>query len=398
MTEIFNSFLFKLKREPPFAAAVLTVVIFTVPVLISIVTRGIILLPSGYTSGITVEPIYGLIALIINIILLFIFGTAPVFDAGFQHIVAPNWVRKLLIYFYIGLTFVSFYIINAKLNLISSLIEDPILTMLKVGGDLGEENVLRYYFYGIGGCIGFALVQKDDGIFIRAISFICMVSIVLFYFFLGRRETSIMTLCFLFLLKREKISRKYIFIIGLVVIAMIVFVLSIRAGDDNGSMLSTNSEELSSVGYSSYVIQKTSPDVIKSLTEVSLLRIYLIPTSISEAFIKTESGYSDPGAPVLGIAGVTYMYGFVIPFITVLIFGTFFRTISREFQKKKTPIIKLLLIYVVFRSFNLFRNGELPLVTLDMIKFFILISPAIFLKFSAKPIQVALEEDTNIST
>jgi hypothetical protein len=377
-----NSFLLKLKLEPPFAAAVLTVFIFTVPVLVSIINRGIILLPAGYTSSLIVEPVYGLFALLINIALLWLFGMAPVFKAGFQSIVTPDIVRKVMIYGYIAVTFISFYIINAKLNFISSLIEDPVLTILRVGGKLGEENLLRYYFYGISGCIGFSLVSRQDGFFLRSVSFICMISIVLFYFFLGRREISIMTLCFLFLLKSQKVSRTQLIIIGAFVTAIIVFVLSLRAGDDNGSMFSTNSEELSSVAYSCYVIQKTTPNITGSLAGATLLRAYLNPLGISEEFIRSDSGYNEPGSPVLGIAGITYMYGFIIPFISVIVFGSFFRTVSREFQKKKSPVIKLLLIYVVFRSFNLFRNGEFPVVTLDMIKFFVLISPAIFLKFT----------------
>jgi hypothetical protein len=197
-----------------------------------------------------------------------------------------------------------------------------------------------------------------------------------------------MTLCILFVLKRDKISRGYLIIVGVFIVAIIVSILSLRYGDDNGSMLSTNSEELSPVAYSAYIIQKTTPDIIGSFTQATLLRPYLVPSDISVAFFKADSGFNDPATPVLGIAGVTYMYGFIIPFLTVFLFGSFFRTVSREFQKKKSPAIKLLLIYVVFRAFNLFRNGEFPVVTIDTIKFFILMIPALYLKFEDK--QVAL--------
>jgi hypothetical protein len=387
MAEIFSSFLLKLRREPPFAAAFFTILIFTCPVVISIITTGVIALPGGYTSGTAVEPIYGFAALIINIVLLFVFGTAPVFKANFQSILAPDFLRKILIYAYIALTFFSFYVINVKLNFLNSLLEDPITTMLKVGGDLGEENLLHYYFYGISGCIAFALVRKDDGFFIKAVCFICMLIIVLFYFFIGRREVCIMALCFLFFLKRDKISRISIIVVGVFIIAVIVFVLTLRTGDDSGSMFSTSSEELSPVAYSAYVIQKTTPDIIKSFTGATLLRAYLFPSGIAVSFFKSDSGYSDPATPVLGIAGITYMYGFIIPFFNVFVFGSFFRTVSREFQKKKTPVMKLLLIYVVFRAFNLFRNGEFAVVTLDMIKFFILLLPAIYLKFKNNQVE-----------
>lgn len=391
MTTVFQSFLQKLRDEPPFTAAVFTVFMFTCPVFISIALYGEILLPSGYTSLLTVEPIYGLYALIINFTLLYIFGTAPVLNAGFHSILSPNYLRKILIWFYLAITFASIFIINKKLDFFNSLIDDPVITMLKVGGSLGEENLLRYYFYGIAGCIGFALVKKDDDRITRLTSTACMILIVLFYFLLGRREISVMTLCFLSLVKRDKINKVYIFIIGVFVIAMLVFILSLRTGSDSSGMLSTNSEELSTIAYSSYVIQQTSPDIIKSFTEATLLRAYILPSGISEAFIKNQSGYSDPGAPVLGIAGVTYMYGFIIPFITVLIFGTVFRTIAFGFKKKRSPVLKLLLIYIVFRSFNLFRNGEFPIVTLDTIKFFILISPAIFLKFQSDDLKKSSE-------
>jgi hypothetical protein len=381
MKQVFYTFLQKCKREPPFAAACLTIFIFTCPVLVSIITTGEILLPSGYTRETVVPPIYGLAAIAINVILLFILGTAPIFNARFQSIVTPDFFRKLLICIYVGLTFYSLYVMNAKLDLINSLIEDPIVTMLKVGGDLGDDNLLHYFYYGMSGCIAFALVKNDDGIFLRLASYTCMVAIVLFYFFIGRREVCVMALVILFLLRAKRISRTAILITGAFIIGVIVFVLSLRSGDDSGSMFSTNSEELSPVAYSSYVIQKTSPDIAGSFTNATFLRAYLNPLDISTEFFKDNSGYSDPATPVLSIAGITYMYGFIIPFLTVLIFGSFFRTVCNEFQKKKTPIIKLLLIYVVFRAFNLFRNGEFAVVEMDTIKFLVLLLPAIYLKF-----------------
>ncbi len=381
MKRVFYTFLQKCKREPPFAAACLTIFIFTCPVLVSIITTGAILLPSGYTSETVVPPVYGFAAMAINLILLFILGTAPIFNARFQSIVTPDFFRKVLIYIYIGLTFYSLYVINAKLDFINSLIADPIVTMLKVGGDLGEDNLLHYFYYGMSGCIAFALVKNDDGIFLRVASYVCMVAIVLFYFFIGRREVCVMALCILFLLRAKRISRTAVLITGAFIVGVIVFVLSLRAGDNNGSMFATNSEELSPVAYSSYVIQKTSPDVAGSFTNATFLRAYLNPLGISVEFFKGNSGYSDPATPVLSIAGITYMYGFIVPFLTVLIFGSFFRTVCNEFQKKKTPIIKLLLIYAVFRAFNLFRNGEFAVVEMDTIKFFVLLLPALYLKF-----------------
>ena len=384
MKRVWYTFLQKCKREPPFAAACLTVFVFTCPVLISIVTRGVIVLPSGYTAETVVQPIYGIAALAVNLILLFILGAAPIFDARFQSIVTPDFFRKMLICIYIGLTFYSLYIINAKLDFINSLIADPLVTMIKVGGELGDENLLHYYFYGISGCVAFALVQRNDGVFLRFISFVCMVAIVLFYFFIGRREVCVMALCILFLLKAKRISRTAVIITGAFIVGIIVFVLSLRAGDDSGSMFSTNSEELSPIAYSSYVVQKASPDIMGSFVNATFLRAYLNPLDISVEFFKNNSGYNDPGTPVLGIAGVTYMYGFIIPFLTVLIFGSFFRTVSSEFQRKKSPVIKLLLIYVVFRAFNLFRNGEFPVVTMDTIKFLVLLLPALYLKFGNK--------------
>jgi hypothetical protein len=381
MKRVFYTFLQKCKREPPFAAACLTIFIFTCPVLVSIITTGAILLPSGYTSETVVPPVYGFAAMAINLILLFILGTAPIFNARFQSIVTPDFFRKVLIYIYISLTFYSLYVINAKLDFINSLIADPIVTMLKVGGDLGEDNLLHYFYYGMSGCIAFALVKNDDGIFLRVASYVCMVAIVLFYFFIGRREVCVMALCILFLLRAKRISRTAVLITGAFIVGVIVFVLSLRAGDNNGSMFATNSEELSPVAYSSYVIQKTSPDVAGSFTNATFLRAYLNPLDISVEFFKGNSGYSDPATPVLSIAGITYMYGFIVPFLTVLIFGSFFRTVCNEFQKKKTPIIKLLLIYTVFRAFNLFRNGEFAVVEMDTIKFFVLLLPALYLKF-----------------
>jgi preprotein translocase subunit SecG len=384
MKAILHSFLLKLKRQPPFAAAFLTIFIYTCPVLVSIITAGSILLPSGYTSTLVVKPIYGIIAILIDVILLSIFGFTPIFKTHFLSIITPDFVRKLLIYGYMLLTFVSLYIINAKLDFINSLLADPVITMLKAGASLGDGNLLRYFFYGISGCIAFALIKKDDSFFLRSLGFICMLSIVLFYFFIGRREICVMAICILFFLKREKISSAYMLIIGIVIAAVLVFVLSLRSGDDSGSMFSTNSEELSPVAYSAYIVQKTTPDVLGSFTGATILRAYLIPNDISVAFFMTDAGYSDPATPVLGIGGITYMYGFIIPFITVFILGCFCNTVSFEYQKTKSAVIKLLLIYLVFRAFNLFRTGEFPLVTLDTLKFFILMLPALYLRFESK--------------
>jgi hypothetical protein len=282
------------------------------------------------------------------------------------------------------ITWISFAIINAKLNFLSSLLSDPLVTMLNVGGGLVEEKLLKSFFFGIAGCLGFALIKKSDSLLLRFSGFFTMLTIALFYFFVGRREISLMTLCFLLMVKREKISRVYLMIIGGLLVTILIFVLSVRISMQNNTdpLYATDSEELSPIAYSAYVIQHSTPSIGRSFTEVTPLRAKLFRTTISAAYIKTQTGYNDVANPVLGIGGVTYMYGLIVPAIMILTIGVFSRSVTNEYKQKKTPIIKLLLIYMTFKAVNLFRNGEFPIVMIDVILFFILSVPALYLTFT----------------
>jgi hypothetical protein len=384
---IFNKGLFqKIRTEPPVAAAFVTIAFFSLPVLFSLVTTGFIQLPAGYTYTKSVQPVFGLLAIVVDLALVYLFSKSPVVKLYFHSIVTPDFVRKLLIVSYIAITWFSLYTINAKLDFINSLLDDPLITMLKVGTDIVEENLLRSFFLGISGCIAFALIRSDDGIVLRAAGLFTAIAIVIFYFFIGRREISLMTLCFLLLTKRDKIGKGYAIAVGAVLIAILVVVLSLRVSmqDNSDPLYATDSEELSTVGYSAYVVQSATPDIIGSFTQVTPLRAYLYPTTISAAYIKSQTGYSDTAAPVLGIGGVTYMYGFIIPVIMLMMMGCFFRSVTNEFKSKHTPALKLLLIFVTFKAFNFFRNGEFPIVIMDTIKFFLLALPAFYLNFKQR--------------
>ncbi|MEO3408419.1 hypothetical protein AAFN85_31175 [Mucilaginibacter sp. CAU 1740] len=376
----------KIYSEPPLAAAAVTILFFSLPVIIAIFTRGYILLPAGYTYTLKVYPIYGIAAIVLDLLLIYFFSVSPVIRLRFHSVLTPDVVRILLVLFYLLITWTSFYIINAKLNFVSSLLSDPLATMLNVGGGLVEEKLLKSFFFGISGCLGFALIKDSDSLLLRFSGFMTMLTIALFYFFVGRREISLMTLCFLLMVKREKISRLYLIIIGGLLATILIFVLSVRISMQNNTdpLYATDSEELSPVAYSAYVIQHATPSITRSFTEVTPLRAKLFRTTISAAYIKSQTGYNDVANPVLGIGGVIYMYGFIVPAVMVLIVGAFSRSIAGEYRRKKSPVLKLLLIYMTFKTVNLFRNGEIPIVMIDVILFFILSIPALYLTFTPK--------------
>jgi len=384
MVKAIESLWYKIKTEPPLLVSVLTILFFSLPVIISILTSGRVVLPSGFTYKSGVGAFYGSVAIAIDLFLLYFFSISPVLRLNFHSIITPDVIRKFFILFYIAITWVSFYIIDARLDFVHSLLDDPITTMLNVGSSLIEEKLLASFFFGISGCISFALTRKDDGILLRAASFITMLAIVLFYFFVGRREISLMTLCFFLLSKREKINRSYLIIVGVIAVAIFITVLSLRLSmqDNNDPLYATNSEELSPVAYSAYVIAHTLPNIPASFTEVTPLRSKLFPTTISAAYMKAQSGYSDDASPVLGIAGVTYMYGFIVPVILLIMVGIVVRSVTYEFKRHKTAVLRMLLIFVSFKAVNLFRNGEFPIVMIDILLFFILCLPILYLNFS----------------
>jgi len=384
----FENIWYKIKTEPPITVAVITIVFFSLPVIISILTNGNILLPSGFTYTIIVGPFYGIAAIMIDLLLIYLFSMSPVIKLNFHSIITPDVVRKFFIVFYMVITWFSFYIINAKLNFFSSLLEDPVMTMLSVGGNLVEEKLLASFFFGISGCIGFALTRKDDGFLLRLASFITMLAIVIFYFFVGRREISLMTLCFMLLSKREKINRTYLIVVGVLSALILITVLSLRLSvqDNDDPLYATNSEELSPVAYSAYVIEHNTPNIIASFTEVTPLRSKLFPTTISAAYMKAQTGYNEDSSPVLGIGGVTYIYGFVVPIIMLLMVGIMTRSVTSEFKLHKTPVLRMLLIFMSFKAINLFRNGEFPIVMIDILLFFILCMPVLYLDFPTRHI------------
>lgn len=372
-----------IKAEPPIAAAIGVIVFFSLPVLISIAARGYILLPQGFTYTINVPAIYGLIAIGIDVLLIFLFAVSPVVKFGFHSIISPGWLRVAFIWFYILLSWTSFFIINAKLNFFSSLIENPLLTMLSLGSELVENKLLAPFFFGISGCISYALISKTDSFFLKATCYFTMIFIAVFYFFVGRREISLMTLCFFLLVRKERLSPRYLASVGAISFAILIFVLALRLDvqDNSEPLYATDSEELSPVAYSAYVIQNTSPDIVNSFVEVSPIRSKLVPNTISAAFLIKQTGYDDIANPVLGIAGVTYMYAFIIPAIELLLIGCVARSVNYAYRIKKTPILKLLLIYMVFKTVNIFRNGEFPIVMIDVLLFFVLALPAACLNF-----------------
>lgn len=374
----------KLKNEPPVAAAGLTIAVFSLPVLFSICTKGYLLLPPGYTYTLKVNPIFGVISIAIDVFLVYIFSISPMVKMGFHSLKAPDVFRKLLIVIYMSVSWASFYIFNAKLSFISSLLSDPAATMLSVGGDMVEQKLLASFFFGMSGCIGYALLNNTDGILLRISTYFTMFIIVLFYFFIGRREISLMTLCFFLLTRKRTISRTYLVVVGFITATILISILTLRLSfqDNNQSMFAADSEELSPIAYSSYIIANKTPDFFRSFTEVTPVRMHLLHTTIASAFVKNETGYNnDANNPVLGIGGITYMYGVIIPVIMLIILGMLVRSVNNEFIQKKTPILKLLVIYLTFKSFNLFRNGEFPVTSIDIILFIVLCLPALYLSF-----------------
>lgn len=374
----------KIKREPPLAAAFLTISVFSVPVIISIVTKGYLLLPGGYTYTLIVNPLFGLAAILLNLLLLYIFSISPILKLRFHSLITPHYVRKFVILCYVGISWLCFYVFNAKLNFISSLISDPAATMLSVGGDMVEQKLLASFFFGMSGCIGYALLDKRDGLLLKTVVYATMLTIVLFYFFIGRREICLMTLCFFLLARKSNISRGYLVVVGSITGVILVSILALRLSlqDNDQAMFASDSEELSPMAYSAYIIQHNTPDIPGSFVGVTPVRMHILKTTIASAYVQNQTGWKDDANnPVLGIGGITYMYGFVVPVLMLLVLGIIIRSVTNEFRQKKTPILKLLVIYMTFKTFNLFRNGEFPLTSIDIVLFLILCLPALFLTF-----------------
>ncbi len=388
--EIGRNLFLKFRNEPPLAAALLTICLFSVPVLISIFTRGYVLLPSGYTYSLIVNPIFGILAILLSFLLLFIFSYSPLIQLRFHSIFCPHIIRILLIFFYIGISWASFYVFNAKLNFINSLISDTTSAMLSAGGEMVEEKLLMSFFFGMSGCISYALIDKNDGFILKFLSFFTMVVIVLFYFFIGRREISLMTLCFLLLTRKDKISKVYMISVGLIAATLMLSVLALRLSmqESEKSLLASDSEELSPIAFSAYIIEHTPPDFFGSFVGVTPVRMKILHRTIASAYVMGESGYNDDANnPVLGIAGITYLYAFLVPIAMLIFLGTLIRSITYEFHRKRTPMLRLLVIYLTFKTVNLFRNGEFPITSIDMILFILLCFPALFLTFNKDTIK-----------
>src|ERR1700761_7418895 len=117
---------YKIKTEPPVTVAVITIAFFSLPVLVSILATGHILLPSGFTYKIVVGALYGVIVIILDLLLIYLFSLSPVLALNFHVIDAPDRLRKFFIIFYLAITWFSFYVINARLNFFSSLLDDPV--------------------------------------------------------------------------------------------------------------------------------------------------------------------------------------------------------------------------------------------------------------------------------
>ncbi|GAA3994840.1 hypothetical protein GCM10022210_56450 [Mucilaginibacter dorajii] len=274
--------------------------------------------------------------------------------------------------------------IEVKIKYVSLILSDPLLAIVS-GGLIADEHLLLYFFLGISGLIGFALIRKEDGFFLNFIGGLFSVLIVVFYFFLGRREVAIMSICFLLLAKGKGISKVKWLLLGVSSLVIVVFIMSLRIGDEGKKIYDLNSEELSPVSYSSYIIQQNELyNPLRGITEATILRPFLFnKSSIAVQYFKNEVG--DPAAtPVIGIAGITYMYGFIVPFINVFILGVLFRTVSVSFNKSKSPWLKIFLIYLTFKAFNLFRNGEFSILSLDILMFTILMIPALMFKFEKR--------------
>ena len=116
------------------------------------------------------------------------------------------------------------------------------------------------------------------------------------------------------------------------------------------------------------------------ITPLRLLGLEGKPKTVSSEIFLDKFGSVNSFNPVVGLAGVIYYYNFY-PFLLLLILSVYAKIILYNYNIHRTYPYRLLVFFLSYKSFILFRDGEIPIIMLDIIMFNIMIFPALIIKW-----------------
>lgn len=376
----------------PVLVASLTVLAFSVPVLASIVLHERVIVPDGWTRALRVSSEAGLLAVLINLCFLAVLATAPTYQVRIRSVWSHTAARRTVALGYALVSLLSFAVMVVRLDMVPMLLSNPLLGILSFGARLGEEKLLLFFFLGMAVFIGKTLVDARDPGWLRWSYTLVTAGSLVFYLLLGRREIVLLCLCFMMLSARTldfKVARTYVYF-GVPLLLLIALGVG-RLNDATDFGL--NAEELSPVALSAYVLEHETPVSFSRLPEGTVLRIS-IPglKAISQNYFMHEVDSGDLPTPVLGLAGIAYLHWFFFHVVFVWLLGVAAKSVWNTYLVADSETMRVLAVFLSFKTFNLFRNGELPIVTLDILMFAVLVTPALLVAAQAADSEVALGE------
>lgn len=361
----------------PVLVACLTIFAFSVPVLVSIMLHDRVVVPDGWTRALRVSPQAGLLAILINLCFLGVLVTTPAYRLRLPSLWTGAVARRMVAIGYALISVLCFAGMAIRLDMLPMLLSNPLLGIISFGARLGEEKLLLFFFLGMAVFIGKTLIDDRDPGWLRwSYGFIATGSLV-FYLLLGRREIVLLCLCFMMLTVRTldfRSVRTYVYF-GVPLLLLIALGVS-RLSDSADFGL--NAEELSPVALSAYVLEHEMPVTLTRLPEGTFLRL-LVPglKAISQNYFMHEVDSGDLPTPVLGLAGIAYLYWFFFHVAFVWLLGVAAKSAWKTYLEEDSQVMRVLAVFLSFKIFNFFRNGELPIVSLDIVMFAVLIMPAL---------------------
>ena len=357
--------------------ACLTIFAFSMPVLASIMLHDRVVVPDGWTRALRVSPQAGLLAILINLCFLAILVTTPAYRWQLPCLWSGAAARRLVALGYGLVSVLSFAVMAIRLDMLPMLLSNPLLGILSFGARLGEEKLLLFFFLGMAVFIGKTLIDARDPGWLRWSYGVVTAGSLVFYLLLGRREIVLLCLCFMMLTARTldfRSVRTYVYF-GVPLLLLIALGVS-RLSDSADFGL--NAEELSPVALSAYVLEHERPVALTRLPEGTFLRM-AVPglKAISQNYFMHEVDSGDLPTPVLGLAGIAYLYWFFFHVAFVWLLGVAAKSAWKTYLEADSEAMRVLAVFLSFKIFNFFRNGELPIVSLDIVMFAVLIAPAL---------------------
>lgn len=371
--------------EPQRFLPFLIVVAFSITAIINaIVNDGMALLPESCFYGKAISYTYIFYSIVFFLFFFSLYYFAPYPKILVKKLFISKGIMRIIILFYAIISIFSLITIVNRSNLFSLIMNDGIaFTMLSLGAKVSDEHLMLYVFLLFTILISYALIEnlgksKIDLLVKSFISFILFLIIILF-FIMGRRGFFLFFVSSIILMTPtfRRWSKSYFFISTVIILIIIysIFILSVRSVSVGGSFIT--SEELSPVTISSYILSGHT-SIENSFLYITPLRMFITNyASISSEYFSTIS-QSMKVTPVIGLVGVAHY--FFIPVVVYLLFlGGVVNYIYFWFKREKTNIIRLLLVFFIYKSMIIFRDGEIPIMSLDLLMFIFIIFPVLFL-------------------